>query len=143
MSDTFITHIKIGKVRDIVDLEIPLSKAERQHLIVTGRNGCGKTSLLLALNDCFTIMFGQWVPIVEQHSDPNNIPQEYLFSYDNSEITFNRRPKMIGNSKSGAFMVAFFSAKRGVAETIIPSGIQQVNLKENYAPRERVNKSFI
>jgi predicted ATPase len=141
MSDTFITHIKIGKVRNIVDLEIPLSKTQRQHLIVTGRNGCGKTSLLSALSRFFALILDGRVgtPIIIKGSDPNNAPHKYCTPSDSSEITFNQRLAVINDSK---FMVAFFGAKRE-ASTGIPSGIQQVNLKERYAPEERVNNVFV
>lgn len=51
MSDTFISHIHIKEVRNISNFEIPLSETERKHLIITGKNGSGKTSLLLAMNE--------------------------------------------------------------------------------------------
>ncbi len=46
MQDIFITKIKINEVRNIKDFEINLSETERKHLIITGKNGSGKTSLL-------------------------------------------------------------------------------------------------
>lgn len=49
MEDVFISNIKINKVRHLENLEIPLSGEERKHLILTGKNGSGKTSVLLAL----------------------------------------------------------------------------------------------
>lgn len=47
--DTFITNFHIAKIRHLSSFDIPLSKATRQHLIITGRNGSGKTSLLLSI----------------------------------------------------------------------------------------------
>ena len=45
--ETFITKIYVKELRGGVrDLEIPLSETNRQHLIITGKNGSGKTSLL-------------------------------------------------------------------------------------------------
>lgn len=46
---TFITDINIIKCRNITDLYIHLNEFERKHLIITGKNGSGKTSLLEAL----------------------------------------------------------------------------------------------
>ncbi|VFN02737.1 MAG: Predicted ATP-binding protein involved in virulence [Candidatus Kentron sp. G] len=46
MTDIFITKIQVRQARNIRDLTIPLSETERRHLIITGRNGSGKTSLL-------------------------------------------------------------------------------------------------
>lgn len=42
----FITNIKINNTRLIKDFEIPLDQNKRKHLIITGKNGSGKTSLL-------------------------------------------------------------------------------------------------
>lgn len=44
--DVFITDLTIHKVRHLKDIHIPLSKDERKHLILTGKNGSGKTSVL-------------------------------------------------------------------------------------------------
>ena len=45
----YITKIKINNVRHLKNIEIPLSETECKHLIITGKNGSGKTSLLEAL----------------------------------------------------------------------------------------------
>ena len=50
MKENFITKIYIDKSRNINNLEIILSEDNRQHLIFTGKNGSGKTSLLIELN---------------------------------------------------------------------------------------------
>lgn len=42
----FISEIHINKIRHLHDIEIPLSTSERKHLIFTGKNGSGKTSVL-------------------------------------------------------------------------------------------------
>ncbi|MDR1411771.1 MAG: AAA family ATPase [Spirochaetaceae bacterium] len=52
MRDVFITKILINKLRHLSDLTILLSENERKHLIITGRNGSGKTSVLDALREC-------------------------------------------------------------------------------------------
>lgn len=49
MEQTFMTGIKINKVRHLHDVEIPLSQTERKHLILTGKNGSGKTSVFESL----------------------------------------------------------------------------------------------
>ncbi len=48
--ENYITEIKIESSRNVSNLNIPLSNEKRQHLILTGKNGSGKTSLLLELN---------------------------------------------------------------------------------------------
>ncbi|HDX9535743.1 TPA: AAA family ATPase [Bacillus thuringiensis] len=46
MTDIFVTELNINKVRHLKNVSIPLSKETRKHLILTGKNGSGKTSLL-------------------------------------------------------------------------------------------------
>jgi len=48
----FITEIKIEKVRHLEDINIFLGE-EKKHLILTGKNGSGKTSVLESLNTRF------------------------------------------------------------------------------------------
>ncbi len=49
MEQTFLTCIKIKKVRHLENISIPLDKDKRKHLILTGKNGSGKTSVLEAM----------------------------------------------------------------------------------------------
>ncbi|MGE5352454.1 MAG: AAA family ATPase, partial [Acidobacteriota bacterium] len=50
MEDIFLKRLVIQKVRHLKGIEITLSDVERKHLILTGKNGSGKTSLLEAIN---------------------------------------------------------------------------------------------
>lgn len=49
MDQTFLNGVYIKKVRHLTDISIPLSKEKRKHLILTGKNGSGKTSTIEAL----------------------------------------------------------------------------------------------
>ena len=49
MEQTFLTDIEIKKVRHLENISIPLDKEKRKHLILTGKNGSGKTSVLEAI----------------------------------------------------------------------------------------------
>lgn len=51
MADTFLTGIEIKKVRHLQNISIPLSTEKRKHLILTGKNGSGKTSVLEQLKE--------------------------------------------------------------------------------------------
>lgn len=46
MSEVFLSSIHVQKVRHLRGFAIDLSKDKRRHLILTGKNGSGKTSLL-------------------------------------------------------------------------------------------------
>ena len=45
----FITNIHINEVRHLKNIQIKLNPEKRQHLILTGKNGSGKTSVLRAM----------------------------------------------------------------------------------------------
>ena len=49
MEQVFFTGINIEKVRHLEKISIPLDKEKRKHLILTGKNGSGKTSVLEAM----------------------------------------------------------------------------------------------
>ena len=51
MQNIFVTKLHINEVRHLKDVNITLSDTERKHLIITGKNGSGKTSLLEALRN--------------------------------------------------------------------------------------------
>lgn len=53
----FITDIKVQKVFHLKDFCIPISETEKKHLIITGRNGSGKTILLNAIAAFFNEMY--------------------------------------------------------------------------------------
>ena len=46
MERLFITELQIMNVRHLKDIYIPLSNDKMKHLILTGKNGSGKTSVL-------------------------------------------------------------------------------------------------
>lgn len=48
MNNIYITNLTIEKVRHLENITIPLSNESRKHLILTGQNGSGKTSVLEA-----------------------------------------------------------------------------------------------
>ena len=49
MEQTFLTGIEIKKVRHLKNISISLDEKVRKHLILTGKNGSGKTSVLESL----------------------------------------------------------------------------------------------
>ena len=55
MENIFISDITIENVRHLKNITIPLSDKEKKHLIFTGKNGSGKTSVLEAMSDYLNI----------------------------------------------------------------------------------------
>ncbi len=55
--EIFIQSIKINEVRHLHEVEIALHPEKRTHLILTGKNGSGKTSVLEVINEVFGFIF--------------------------------------------------------------------------------------
>lgn len=49
MEQLYITNLTIKKVRHLKEISIPFSENQIRHLILTGKNGSGKTSVVEAL----------------------------------------------------------------------------------------------
>ncbi|POZ51875.1 AAA family ATPase [Methylovulum psychrotolerans] len=160
MTDTFITAIHVKKVCQIEDFAIPLSETERKHLVITGKNGSGKTSLLREINKFLAMTIIQ-VPnyhskcedqiislskILQSPSDINHKTevesrltalQTGLLRFGNTKINFNNEHGLHKQS-----LVVFFEAKR-IVTPAIPQGINKVNLKERYQTTDQASKDFI
>jgi len=129
----YITKIKINKVRHLENLSINLG-SEKKHLILTGKNGSGKTSVLEALNKYFIDFFSR------QHSRPlGEIKKLYDVVYP---IWFKHTADdMYGFRHNEENIYAFFSVKRDTTTMEKPNGIEKVELSK--MKNEKLNKYFL
>ncbi|TWV99686.1 AAA family ATPase [Chitinophaga pinensis] len=142
MSNIFITSINIGEVLNVKQLRISLSTDERKHLIITGRNGSGKTSLLLALKAFIkthlvnaSLVVG--VPVVNMEENSDRFPVKGL------ELKLNsRQAEIINEIRAGKFIVAFFDSKRESSFNK-PTGISKVEFKPRYSLDDKIAREFI
>ena len=125
MNDYFIEKVIIKDVRDIKNLEIPLDKSERKHLIITGKNGCGKTSTLIEINNLLN-KFIKKIPMHNLENIQNTSKVDLIFS--NKDTIKDSIYKDIINRK---FILAYFKAKRE-NKPIVSSSIQNITLAPNY-----------
>ena len=165
MKENFITHIRVNQARNVSDLDIPLSKDKRQHLIITGKNGSGKTSLLLELdrflNKIEANHYKDYAKIKHNkrlnklrlgNSNSQNHAilslridkyEKEIATYGGTEIEFSdNNEKLQEKYNSGQYLMAFFDAKRTV-NLNVPKGISKVNLKEKYKTKDKINQHFI
>ena len=56
MKDYFISEINIEKLYHLSDIKIKLDPSKRQNLLLTGKNGSGKTSLLLKIEEFLKVI---------------------------------------------------------------------------------------
>lgn len=167
MEQIFIKNIKINKVRHLKNLDIPVCENKCKHIILTGQNGSGKTSILDAIavflnsivmgkhpEDIFA-MINDTPKYMEynKNSDERRL-QQYEENLKNlnrnySEITdgvwldFNTSFVNIQKQfEAGQFVAAYYKADR-VFSSIEPKHVEKVQLKSDYAIDETPREEFI
>ena len=165
----FITHLTIENVRHLKNIDIPLSENEMKHLIFTGKNGSGKTSVLDALAgflDCITADYywrllnrsGQKMEVYDytgkKITDEERRKQSLLVHQKSMEymeeeakrglnLKFNSSlDDMNSCFKRGNLIFAYYKAER-VFEAEIPKHVEKVDLKANYSISESPRKDFV
>jgi predicted ATP-binding protein involved in virulence len=164
--ENYINKIIVNHSRNVKNLTIPFSTENRQHLILTGKNGSGKTSLLLELNKYLTQIdngnfqslqqvqqnLKQQKQTLKSQTDTNQrlttensikSTQNWLDQFGGSEIKFSTEAMTILNKcQKGEFLLAFFDSKRHT-KLNIPTGIQKVSLKNKYSLTEKASPNFL
>lgn len=131
MEQFFITNLKIKKVRHLKDISIPLSNEEVKHLILTGINGSGKTSVTEALAEYLNEIF--------TGGEKENI-EEYSKGLD---ISLNNKIESIPElAKKYHYILAYYEADR-VFHTNQPKHIEKVYLQEYYGLGEFPRDEFV
>jgi predicted ATP-dependent endonuclease of OLD family/uncharacterized protein YlbG (UPF0298 family) len=133
--EVFITEITIHKVRHLENIRIPLSKDKRKHLILTGKNGSGKTSVLKSLISRLAKTFKN--SLIPGYPDDISVDDEQDIS-----IRFTPVKKINEYINSGHFIISDYEARRR-AEMAIPKGLSKVNLLDRYFLRDHPGKEFI
>ena len=144
MEDVFIRNIKINKVRHLENLEIPLSDTERKHLILTGKNGSGKTSVLLALKTLINTYFipGKNAVLSKQKYTLKN-EKEIDKAIDlYAHCQFNDSLLLFQLFEQNMFLFAFFGASR-LSQFTLPSGPKKLEIKDSYRLDEKANVDFL
>jgi len=127
--EVFITKLSFLGSRNISDLDIQLSQKERKHLIITGKNGSGKTILLNELSEYLKLV----------RNDNKAYKKNKLF--EKMSVGLSSWQKLDKRSKE-SFIFTYLRAKRGL-NLDIPSGISKIDLKKNYSVDDNVSKYFI
>ncbi len=140
----FIKSIKINKVRHLENIEIPISEIQKKHLILTGKNGSGKTSILEALKYDLVIQLNG---LDYKSINPKEILQKFLetkYIYEQSILRCDLENIIEVEKKynAGEFIIAYFDAKRK-NEMLNPEGPKKFELNQKYNIDEKVNKEFL
>ncbi len=165
----FITDIKIDHVRHLKNIEIPLSEGKMDHLIITGKNGSGKTSLLDALAVFLNSITSSRDPMESMEylpRDKNTLQMYREQGRENHEIReveepirrYEERIKIKGGGvmldintslydilplfSQGKFVTAYYKADR-IFKAQIPQHVEKVALKKDYSIEETPRQDFV
>lgn len=169
MENLFITNIKVNKVRHLKDFEIDLSEQKAKHLILTGKNGCGKTSLLDAMATFLNSIMGsndlggklrsleankkilKWYQNndhtdkdIEEAQKSVEFHEELIKKMGGGVMLEMNCPleKMRNCFEQGQFIAAYYKADR-VFTAEVPKYVEKVELKSDYAVDEAPRENFI
>lgn len=156
MKEYFISEIDIEKLYHLSDIKIKLDSNQRQHLLLTGKNGSGKTSLLLeiekflrAINDeKLSQVFDQyptWIneakkKVLSASSDSEKYAADkdlkqclgFLKKYsDGVQINLNQYEGLEMMYHNGKFITAYFPSERK-AQFMRPNGVENITLENTY-----------
>lgn len=162
----FITEINIKQVRHIENLKLNLSEQNKKHLILTGKNGSGKTSVLEALmrnlkgiengEMNYYHLYNAQLKEAQKEYDKENIDMlKYELEKDISsvknkinyyiehlETKINYTKDITNKFINGEFILAFFGADRKTS-FIIPNEIKNVSLNYRYNIEENISNIFL
>ncbi|WP_195428960.1 AAA family ATPase [Clostridium sp. D46t1_190503_E9] len=168
MNKHYITEININKLRHLENIDIKLSDSEPKHLLLTGKNGSGKTTTLNAIKDWLRCIQNDsirsirfWKQEIDRFSNQldNEVDEEkrlnlkqeidrnysYLDNHANSNLNlkFSGDESSLANLyKNGKFILAYYGANRKT-EVQVPVGVEKVVLQDVYSLEESPSNIFI
>ena len=166
MEHVFITNIQIEKVRHLQDILIVLSDNQAKHLIFTGKNGSGKTSVLEAMSKYLyavvnTDKYERAVKLynyslnklrttqgygskrLEAESDVKKYLHELEEAQAGMSINFSfPQEELHYRFKKNEFLVAYYKAERSF-KADIPKQIEKVQLADSYMLTEVPRRMFV
>lgn len=168
MQQAFIEKIKINKVRHLQNINVPICKEKSKHIIFTGKNGSGKTSVLDAISTFLnSITKGEdpekiaetvkttkkGIQYYREKQDERSLKQSessleyWVEQYQKSTagiwLNFNTSFTEIRKQfEAGNFVVAYYKADR-IFTSVQPKHVEKVQLKSGYAINEMPRTEFI
>ena len=146
----FIKNIHINKLFHLENIDIPIANEKYPHLIITGKNGSGKTVLLNAIADLLEQMKSEDNFLAMLHSRFHQ--GDYKYNIDNSTDYKLKDSRIrcdiisplyiLDRYQNGDFIMAFYQADRQV-RMIEPDSPQKPILEDEGLVRETVSDQFI
>jgi predicted ATPase len=145
MDNTFITSIYIDKVRHLENIEIVLDSNEKKHLILTGKNGSGKTTVLESIKSYLKSIEEKQYDYLLNNDKYIDMELKSVDRYKNSQglsLIFNDDSVIQKRYDEGKFILAYFEARRST-NVEMPKGVEKVDLSDKYSMNYSPSKMFI
>lgn len=166
MDKIFIKKIKIEKVRHLSNIVLDISDSELKHIIFTGKNGSGKTSLLEAIAGfMYRITIGTYIEscrnsiadVKRRLENKKNTPAEVvrlqrkLEGYENGLLEYTKGVDLIFNYShlevlnsfsSGELVTAYYKAER-IFKASEPKHVEKVSMGTNHTIDSAPKSNFI
>ncbi len=152
MEDVFIKGLYIDDVRHLKGITIDIDENERKHLIITGKNGSGKTSVLETLK-LYILEFGKILSDKLAESKSTNTLRDRRWKIP--DLAGQEVRKKIGLSipsrqarsindfyKRGELLLVYVEANKATINTI-PKGIQKIPFQDVYDLDAKIGSYFI
>lgn len=138
MFDLYIKDIHIDKVRNLENIDIKVSDKEKKHILITGKNGSGKTSLLDAMAGHI-----EYLALHDGYKELENADAELESAKHGLTIVFSEPyDDMNAYFMDNEYIVAYYRANR-VFSSIVPQSVEKVKLKNYYSVDDEPRKDFI
>ena len=125
----FLTDIHINALRHLKDIDITLARNKRQHLILTGKNGSGKTSLLEAI--CWYLEGISGVKQKTVYISGGMITVDNVKPEIDISIRASTSEQYDNYTVVPPFICAYFDAAR-LSRVEQPKGVENIVLKKEY-----------
>jgi predicted ATP-binding protein involved in virulence len=147
---TFLTKIQVNKIFNLENFEIEIDSNEKKHLILTGKNGSGKTSLLKAMLSFLQRIKNDpklnFYNILSKPDTKSPIEQlilkEITSVFEKVELFFNDKQSLAREADENNFLFAFYEATRR-SSVLIPQNPDKPNLAPDKAINSSKTKEFV
>ncbi|MBQ9586491.1 MAG: ATP-binding protein [Bacteroidales bacterium] len=161
----FITNIHVNKLFHLNNIDIPIADSNYPHLIITGKNGSGKTILLNAIADFLNIIKGEksmsflsykkdlsyWQGIINSQNDQQRMRAKRNVVYYEGlidklwgmvDVNIDNISNIIEKYNEDNFLIVFYQASRMVS-MLEPKNPTKPQYKKQGGVKETATAQFL
>lgn len=161
----FITNIHVNKLFHLNNIDIPIADSNYPHLIITGKNGSGKTILLNAIADFLNIIKGEksmsflsykknlsyWQGLINSQNDQqrmlakkNVVYYEGLIDklWGKVDVNIDNISNIIEKYNEDNFLIVFYQASR-IVSMLEPKNPTKPQYKKQGGVKETATAQFL